>query len=189
MVLSILPIIFVMDLNTTQMKSFLLVRLSYSDTTQCFPELISDNQDWLVKSVPAGYVLNKSFPTIHTFLNKNSSEYYEIRTVEKLIKEPYVAPILETMTKKQFKSMVDVYVYGKGINRRVRLFFDWKQNLSNGNNYIGYKYMLKGYGVTKERILTDAYDILIKNESGALCWYDMKVAQTDNDRFKVPVCG
>ena len=33
------------------------------------------------------------------------------------------------------------------------------------------------------------YEILIKNENNLLCWYDIKIAQTDNDRFKVPIVG
>ena len=49
--------------------------------------------------------------------------------------------------------------------------------------------MIKGYGVTQAMILADAYDILIKNINSALCWYDMKIAQTDNDRFKVSIVG
>lgn len=93
------------------------------------------------------------------------------------------------MTRKEFNSLIDVHVYGRGTDRRVRLFFDWKQNFENGNTYIGYKYMIKGYGVTKETIIKDAYDIIVKQITSSLCRYDMKVAQTDNERFKVPVCG
>jgi len=91
------------------------------------------------------------------------------------------------ITKKEFKKLVGVHVYGKGKRRRVRLFFDWNGDSDVGK--IGYKYMLLGWGITKDQIVTDAYDILIKNENDSLCWYDIKIAQTDNDRFKVPIIG
>jgi hypothetical protein len=91
------------------------------------------------------------------------------------------------ITKKEFKEKVSVHVYGKGKGRRVRLFFDWNGDPDVGK--IGYKYMLLSRGITKDRIITDAYDILIKNENDSLCWYDIKIAQTDNDRFKVPLMG
>lgn len=91
------------------------------------------------------------------------------------------------MTKKEFKELVSIHVYGKGKNKRVRLFFDWNNDLSKGA--IGYKYMLLGYGVTKAQIITDAYNILIKELNNNLWWYDMKVAKTDAERFKVPIVG
>jgi hypothetical protein len=89
------------------------------------------------------------------------------------------------MTKKEFNEMADVHIYGKGKNRRVRLYFDW----SSENGCTGYKYMLKGYGVTKKQILSDGYDILIMKVNSLLCWYDMKVANTDQERFKVSLVG
>ena len=91
------------------------------------------------------------------------------------------------MTKKEFKEMVSVHVYGRGERRRVRLFFDWNNDFNKGR--IGYKYMVLGYGVTKATIIADAFDMLINSKWDALCWYDYKEAKTDNERFKVPVCG
>jgi hypothetical protein len=89
------------------------------------------------------------------------------------------------MTKKEFKDRVSVHVYGKGERRRVALFYDWNNNSDKGS--IGYKYMVKAYGVTKARIIADGYDILIKDINDSICWYDMKIAKTDKDRFKVPL--
>ena len=90
------------------------------------------------------------------------------------------------ITKKEFTELASIHTYGKGKNRRVRLFFDWCNDIDKG---IGFKYMLKGYGCTKATILKDAYDILIKGIVGELCWYDTKEAKTDSERFKVPIVG
>ncbi len=91
------------------------------------------------------------------------------------------------ITKKTFKELTSIHVYARGSNRRVCLFYDWNNDFNKGR--IGYKFMVKGYGVTKGMILADAYDILIKNLTDALCWYDMKIAETDEQRFKVPISG
>lgn len=91
------------------------------------------------------------------------------------------------ITRKEFKETTSIHVYGRGRNRRVRLFYDWNNDRDKGA--IGYKYMILGYGVTQAVILRDAYDMLIKDIWEALCWYDTKEAETDNDRFKVPICG
>jgi hypothetical protein len=94
---------------------------------------------------------------------------------------------IEFVTKKEFKKKASIHVYGRGSNRRVRLFYDWNNDFDKGR--IGYKYMIKGYGVTQAMILVDAYDILINNITDALCWYDTKIAETDEQRFKVPIVG
>ena len=90
------------------------------------------------------------------------------------------------ITKKEFTELVSVHVYGRGEHRRVRLFFDWCNDINKG---IGYKYMLKGYGCTKATIIKDAYDILIKEIVSSLYWYEYKEAKTDSERFKVPIVG
>ena len=87
---------------------------------------------------------------------------------------------------KRFNELASVHVYGHGKHRRVRLFFDWCNDFDKG---IGYKFMLKGYGVTKATILKDGYDVLIKKITSSLCWYDYKEAKTDSERFKIPICG
>jgi hypothetical protein len=90
------------------------------------------------------------------------------------------------INKKEFTELASVHTYGKGKNRRVRLFFDFCNDFNKG---IGYKYMLKGYGCTKAQIIKDAYDILIKDIIGELCWYDYKEAKTDSERFKLSISG
>ena len=94
---------------------------------------------------------------------------------------------MKHITKKEFKELASVHVYGKGERRRVRLFFDWNNDPDKGA--VGFKYMLQGRGITKETILRDAYNILILNDLTELCWYDYKEAKTDAERFKVPICG
>ena len=93
-----------------------------------------------------------------------------------------------TITRKFFKETSSIHVYGRGKHRRVRLFYDWKSS-DHDNRAVGYKYMILGYGVTQAVILRDAYDMLIFDIWDALCWYDTKIAETDVDRFKVPISG
>jgi hypothetical protein len=87
-----------------------------------------------------------------------------------------------TITKKEFKEMVSIHVYGRGERRRVRLYFDWKEGY-------GYLYMILGYGVTKAQILKDAYDMLIMQDWSELCWYDTHIGKIDFDRIKVQISG
>lgn len=94
---------------------------------------------------------------------------------------------IEFVTKKTFKELTSIHVYGQGKGRRVRLYYDHNNDYMKGR--IGFKYMLKGYGVTKAMILADAYDILINKITDALCWYDVKIAETDEQRFKVQFSG
>jgi len=89
------------------------------------------------------------------------------------------------MTRKEFKERSSIHVYGKGPRRRVALYYDWKE----GDDFRGFKYMIKGYGVTQADILRDAYDMLILDNWDSLCWYDAKVAETDEKRFRVSLTG
>lgn len=91
------------------------------------------------------------------------------------------------ITKKEFKELASIHVYGRGERRRVALYFDWKTD--RVNNAVGYKYMVKGYGCTQADILRDSYNFLVKNDYTELCWYDTKEAKTDQDRFKVAITG
>ncbi len=92
------------------------------------------------------------------------------------------------MTKKEFKEMCSIHIYGRGERRRVALYFDWRSGeLANGNYYAGFSQMIKGYGCTQATIIKDAYNILIKNIYTELCWYDTKTATGNSERFKVPI--
>lgn len=94
---------------------------------------------------------------------------------------------VEFIRKKEFKERCSIHVYGKGERRRVALYYDWKEDIDN--NIHGYKYMIKGYGCTKSTILNDGYDFFINNNYSELCWYDVKEAKTNQDRFKVSIIG
>ena len=97
---------------------------------------------------------------------------------------------MEDLTKKEFKEMSSIHIYGRGARRRVALYFDCKSGeLPNGGYFAGWKYMLRGYGCTQATILNDAYDILIKKNYDELCWYDTKTATGDVERFKVAISG
>ena len=97
---------------------------------------------------------------------------------------------MDVITKKEFKEMSSIHVYGRGERRRVALYFDMKSGENkDGSYYAGYKYMLRGYGCTQKQILDDAYDILIKKIYDELCWYDSKTATSDSERFKLSMMG
>lgn len=97
---------------------------------------------------------------------------------------------MEDLTKKEFKEMSSIHIYGRGARRRVALYFDCKSGeLPNGGYFAGWKYMLRGYGCTQAAILKDAYDILIKKNYDELCWYDTKTATGDVERFKIAISG
>jgi hypothetical protein len=92
---------------------------------------------------------------------------------------------METLdiTKKAFKEAISIHTYGRGKRAIKALFFDWRE----GDGFRGYKYMVKGYGCTKKDLFNDAYNILTKDDCSKLCWYDMKIAKTDKERFRVPI--
>ena len=89
------------------------------------------------------------------------------------------------ITKKKFKEFASIHVYGKGKSRTIALFFDWKNDFDN--NAVGYKYMIKGYGGTQKQLLDDAYNMLVLDDYSNQCWYDLKIAKTEQERFKVPL--
>jgi len=97
---------------------------------------------------------------------------------------------MEVITKKEFKEMSSIHVYGRGERRRVALYFDWKSgDLKDGGYFAGFSHMIKGYGCTQKQILKDGYDILIKKIYDELCWYDSKTATGNSERFKVAISG
>lgn len=89
------------------------------------------------------------------------------------------------MTKKEFKERASIHTYGRGKYRVLALFFDWNNDPEKGN--IGYKHMVRCVGGTTKELINDAYNFLIKNIYDNLCWYDIKEAKTDAERFKVPI--
>jgi hypothetical protein len=170
-------------------NTFVLLRSNISDQSDWMPVSVSKNKDWLVELIPNEFELVDDGTTISkvipTFLNKKSDEMFEIRTVEEITEEPYKGLDLYSLTKKRFKELAAIHVYGRGQRRRVKLFIDWRDDYKRGA--IGYKYCLTGYGVTKKQILDDAYEILINKDTSSLMWYDYREAKTEKDRFKVPI--
>ena len=47
--------------------------------------------------------------------------------------------------------------------------------------------MVKGYGISKAQIFKDAYDLIIKEGCENDWMYDLRIAKTEQERFKVPV--
>jgi len=162
---------------------YVLIKSNFRDESEHVPIAVSQNKDWLIKKIPDEYEeMEDEF--VPTFVGKHG-DYLEIRQTEFLIKEPYEGVKLTTLTKKKFKELSSIHVYGRGQRRRVKLFIDWRNDYEAGA--IGFKYCLTGYGVTKKQILDDAYAILVDKDTSSLMWYDYKEAQTEKDRFKVPL--
>lgn len=95
------------------------------------------------------------------------------------------------MSKKEFLKTASLHIYGKGINRKLAIFWDWKQDIKNG--ILGYSHMiLSGEGCPKKDFMNYAYDVLVlgkpmksltDNGFGVI----HKVALTEQGRFKVPL--
>ena len=88
------------------------------------------------------------------------------------------------MTKKDFKEQSSIHIYGHGANRVVALFFDWKA----GENFRGFKYLIATQGITKKEMIDLCYKRIIEGQyvynAG---WEFVKVAEKDEDRFRVPI--
>jgi hypothetical protein len=90
-----------------------------------------------------------------------------------------------TMTKKDFKSRISFHDYGgrrKGSLKAI--FFDWK----DGEGFRGYKYCVfaRSANATKAELENALYNLITKEENTE--WYIQTiVAQTDEQRFKVPI--
>ena len=90
------------------------------------------------------------------------------------------------MTKKDFKEKCDVHEYGRGYKKRNAIYFDW-QDTSNGR---GFKFMVKAPITNAKRV--ELYKILYDWVTKAIqppYYVEYKYAETDQQRFKVPVMG
>ena len=89
------------------------------------------------------------------------------------------------MTKKDFIKEVDLHVYGSRRENSIKaLFFDWKQ----GENFRGFKYCVyaRAMNATKKELIDALYNAIVKDEDTP--WYiQCIIAQTDEQRFRVPV--
>ena len=91
------------------------------------------------------------------------------------------------MTKKDFKELISVHHYGRGRRPEnvLAIFFDWKTN-DEGN---GFKYCIYArYANAKQKDLFDMLYDFIEEKIEDVPWYiQLVVAQTDSQRFKVPI--
>ena len=96
-----------------------------------------------------------------------------------------------SMTKKEFKERISVHTYkGRGQYTRHAVYFDWRSgDLPNGGYFAGFKYMVKGYGFTKAKMINYAYDLITGRDDDAMGMFDFRYAETDADRFKVALVG
>ena len=92
------------------------------------------------------------------------------------------------MTQKEFKERCSFHEYGRGQGKKNAIFFDWKTDFDNGVN--GFKYMVKGHiqNSTKAELFKEFFNWVI-NQIEPSYYTQYKYAETDADRFKVPICG
>ena len=98
------------------------------------------------------------------------------------------------MNKTEFKKECYSNVYSGHHIRINAIFFDWKSFMPDKNDttkfYIGYKFMVKSN--TKNCSKQDLFDIMYNwvNKGIQPPYYvSYKYANTDMERFKVPLCG
>lgn len=89
------------------------------------------------------------------------------------------------MTKKEFKKRASIYSYGKRNKGGIRaIFFDWKDGKKGG----GFKYCIysRMINATQSEMLNMLHDF-IEGRIEDVPWYvQFIIAQTDEERFKVP---
>lgn len=100
------------------------------------------------------------------------------------------------MTKKEFIECSHIGNYGKGKNKLIAVFFDWKEgDYTNENGatcrFVGYKYMFAFRGITKKQVIDQVYQFLFNFSDVALNTMHTPVktrlAVDDKNRFKVPL--
>lgn len=89
------------------------------------------------------------------------------------------------MTKKDFREKCSFHHYGTRRDSSLKaIFFDWQQ----GENFRGYKYCVfaRSTNATKAELENALYNLITKEENTE--WYIQTiVAQTDEQRFRVPL--
>ena len=93
------------------------------------------------------------------------------------------------MTKKEFKELTSDHKYtGRPRENNVNaLFFDWKET-EEGR---GYKYCVyaRALNATKADLEKTLHDFIEGRIQDTDWWIQLVVAQTDEQRFKVPISG
>lgn len=90
--------------------------------------------------------------------------------------------VTEVLTKKAFKELCSVHVYGKGQRKLNAIYFDWKYNQEG----IGFKYVVKAN--IQNCKLNELYNYLYDWVFGELqppYFVQYRYAATDAERFKV----
>lgn len=98
------------------------------------------------------------------------------------------------MTKKEFKELCNSQTYSGWNGKRIRInafFYDLKQGVTPDGKYFGgYKYRITSNvnDLTKKDLFDEFYNHVIKGLPFRWDWLvDYRVAETDEDRRKVPL--
>jgi hypothetical protein len=92
------------------------------------------------------------------------------------------------MTKKEFREKCSFHTYGKGGGRSNAIFYDWQNG--NGYKWLGFKFMVKSNvrNIRKQDLFDILYDWVNDNIHPPY-YVTYKYAETDEERFKVPLIG
>lgn len=85
-------------------------------------------------------------------------------------------------TKKEFLEKIDFHVYGNHRDSMVKaIFYDHKEN--------GYKYCIyaRATNATKKQLIDELFGVLTGKIEDTSWWMQLVIAQTDEERFKVPI--
>lgn len=98
------------------------------------------------------------------------------------------------MTKKEFLSLANFTPYtgsGSRDNNVNAVFFEWKAGELDGKYFGGFKYCFYGRATLcpKKVLLNTMYAYVSGKitDSDVPYWINMKIAETDAERFKVPL--
>jgi len=98
------------------------------------------------------------------------------------------------MTKKEFLTLANVQLYTNSYDRQASIraiFFEWKDGELDGKWFAGFKYCFFGRAciASKKEMLNTMYGYVTgKIDDLEVPYYiNMKIAQIDTQRFKVPL--
>ena len=98
------------------------------------------------------------------------------------------------MTKKEFKEQI-YYQKMTGAGRENDLgavYFDWQTGSTADNKYFGgYKYCVyaRTLNAKKDDLINELYDFITGKIEDTKWWIQLVVAETDLQRFKLPMSG
>jgi hypothetical protein len=95
------------------------------------------------------------------------------------------------MTKKDFKTKVNVQKYGRGRdeNNVYAIFFDWKSGDKDGKYFGGFKFCIfaRACNATKVELFNMLYDFVTGKIEDTPWYVQLIIAMTDEQRFKIPL--